>query len=96
MKGELALKNTKTTYIDGEIKTLKEWADEANIGVDTIKARYKKGIRGAALLLAPNDRLIIYSDLKELWGRWVYVGKKPKIKPTVKCRKNSHWVYVGG
>lgn len=59
--------------------------------------RYTVGITvalGGELLIAPasHDHLVNYEDVHELWGRWIFTGKKIE-KP--KWKGNAHWVYVG-
>lgn len=50
--------NTSVIYaeIKGVEKSLREWAKETNIQYDTLYARYKRGIRGDALIYPPNYR----------------------------------------
>lgn len=64
--------------LDGVTKTLREWAEEKGISYTTVYHRYRKGVRGKALI-----KLFIpigirngnkKAALKELWGKWVYVG----------------------
>lgn len=79
--------------IYGEWKSPREWAEEVGINPDTLYSRYNRGIRGE-LLIAPasHDHLVNYEDVHELWGRWIFTGKKIE-KP--KWKGNAHWVYVG-
>lgn len=80
------------TVIDGEMKTLAEWAREADISLDLICKRYHQGIREYALIAPSNDRLVTRADVRQLWGKWKYVGKKKKHKM---WNERQRWVYVG-
>lgn len=82
------------TVIDGEMKTLAEWAREADISLDLICKRYHQGIREYALIAPTNDRLVTRADIRQLWGKWKYVKNEPK-KTEKKWSGNRRWVYVG-
>ena len=43
--------------IDGEIKSLKEWAKFFGMGYQTLLYRYNKGITGRALIKPPRKKL---------------------------------------
>lgn len=87
------MRDTTTAIIYGEIKTLCEWAKISDIELNTIRTRYRRGIRGTALLDPPSDRIATHKDIHDLWGgKWVYTGKPVR---NVKWNKNARWVYVG-
>ena len=83
------------TVIGGKMKTLAEWAREADISLDLIYKRYRQGIREYALIAPENDRLVTRADIRQLWGKWKYVKNEPKQKTEKKWSGNRRWVYVG-
>ena len=83
------------TVIGGEMKTLAEWAREADISLDLIYKRYRQGIREYALIAPSNDRLVTRADVRQLWGKWKYVKNELKQKTEKKWSGNRRWVYVG-
>ena len=87
------LKRGTKILIYGEWKSPREWAEEAGITYDVFYMRYRCGIRGEALVAPVSpDHLVNYEDVYELWGKWIFTGKKIE-KP--KWKGNAHWVYVG-
>lgn len=65
--------------INGEIKSLRRWAKDSGLSIGTVYSRYRRGVRGEALIKQPYIPVGIRNGnkkaaLKELWGKWVYVG----------------------
>lgn len=64
--------------INGETKSLRQWAMDSGVSAGTIYSRYQRGVRGKALI-KPFVPIGIRNGnkktaLKQLWGKWVYVG----------------------
>lgn len=89
---ELKEKGSMIVVIDGIAKTLRQWAASYSIDLQSILWRYDRGVRDYALLDPVFDRLINRQDVKALWGKWKYVGKKKKHKM---WNERQRWVYVG-
>lgn len=87
------MKRETKIKIYGKLKAAREWAEEAGITYEAFYMRYRGGVRGEALV-APvyPDHLVDYEDVYELWGKWIFTGKKIE-KP--KWKGNAHWVFVG-
>ena len=79
--------------IDGETKSVPEWAEMYELYPSTIRSRYKDGARGYELLEPIHKDKLNEDFVHELWGgKWIYTGKKIIRK----CYKHKlRWVYTG-
>lgn len=80
--------------INGETKTLQEWAEIADIKYIEIRTRFLDGVTGEELLMPDDDIVVSRADIRRFWGKWVWRPDKKKKRINQKYwRENYKWIY---